>query len=155
VPWGLLAILHFLDNRRSVKQLTHLLRLFPIKIRQPGNQEGTHGTKTSYRRQDCSCNGVDHPNGYGVPRRAGRRFSVLNFCFCTKAGRPAFCRHSALASQEFEVGPYQFVMADAAANNSLSQMNKSPGRRRRHLRSVRPCVLQSGKGRIVPLTRSA
>src|SRR5262249_7771156 len=29
------------------------------------------------------------------------------------------------------------------------------GRRRRHLRSVRPCVLQSGKGRIVPLTRSA
>jgi hypothetical protein len=42
------------------------LRLFPIKIRQPGNQEGTHGTKTSYRRRDCSCNGVDHPNGHGV-----------------------------------------------------------------------------------------
>src|SRR5215469_1760352 len=28
-------------------------------------QEGTHGTKTSYDR-DCSCNGVDHPNGHGV-----------------------------------------------------------------------------------------
>jgi hypothetical protein len=25
-------------------------------------QEGTHGTKT----RDCSCNGVDHPNGHGV-----------------------------------------------------------------------------------------
>src|SRR5262249_23920196 len=41
------------------------LRLFPTKIRQPGNQEGTHGTKTTYRRRDCSCNGVDHPNGHG------------------------------------------------------------------------------------------
>jgi hypothetical protein len=28
-------------------------------------QEGTHGTKTSYRR-DCSCNGADHPNGHDV-----------------------------------------------------------------------------------------
>src|SRR5215471_4121202 len=42
------------------------LRLFPTKIRQPGNQEGTHGTKTSHRRRDCSCNGVDHPNGHGI-----------------------------------------------------------------------------------------
>ena len=30
-----------------------------------------------------------------------------------------------------------------------------PGRRRRHLKNVRPCVLQSGKGRIVPSIRSA
>jgi hypothetical protein len=28
-------------------------------------QEGTHGTKTSYRR-DCSCNDADHPNGHDV-----------------------------------------------------------------------------------------
>src|SRR5262245_22716426 len=28
-------------------------------------EEGTHGTQTSYRR-DCSCNAVDHPNGHGV-----------------------------------------------------------------------------------------
>src|SRR5262249_19296238 len=57
---------------------THLLRLFPIKIRQPGNQEGTHGTKTSYRR-DCSCNGADHPNGHDVGRVADLPPSTFAF----------------------------------------------------------------------------
>ena len=30
-PQGFLATLHFLDNQRSVKQLTHLFRLAPLK----------------------------------------------------------------------------------------------------------------------------
>src|SRR5262249_14738590 len=55
----------FFGQRAKCDAAHTSLRLFPIKIRQPGNQEGTHGTKTSYRR-DCSCNGVDHPNGHGV-----------------------------------------------------------------------------------------
>ena len=43
----------------------------------------------------------------------------------------------------------------ASTSKFLAQTNKFPGRRRRHLRSVRPCVLQSGKGRTLPSICSA
>ena len=66
------------------------LRLFPTKIRQPGNQEGTHGTKTSYRRRDCSCNGVDHPNGHGVGHaELVTDFRSSTFAFVLDCRRPA------------------------------------------------------------------
>jgi hypothetical protein len=55
---------------------------------------------------------------------------------------------SALASYDAEVSgrPYQFVMTDAAANNSLAQSDKSSDGDDRHLGSVRPSVWQSGEG---------
>src|SRR5262249_43121287 len=66
------------------------LRLFPTKIRQPGNQEGTHGTKTSYRRRDFSCNGVDHPNGHGVGHaELVTDFRSSTFAFVLDCRRPA------------------------------------------------------------------
>jgi len=37
--------------------------IIPYKNPATWNQEGTHGTQTSYRR-DCSCNGADHSNGH-------------------------------------------------------------------------------------------
>ena len=43
----------------------------------------------------------------------------------------------------------------ASTSKFLAQTNKFPGRRRRHLRSVWPCVLQSGKGRTLPSICSA
>src|SRR5262245_41152804 len=43
----------------------------------------------------------------------------------------------------------------ASISKVLAQTNKFPGRRRRHLRSVRPCVLQSGKGRTLSSICSA
>ena len=53
-PQGFLATLHFLDNQRSVKQLTHLFRLTPLKS----------ATATSIWRQE----------GYMAPKPKPARF---------------------------------------------------------------------------------
>src|SRR6516164_7924226 len=52
--------------------------IIPYKNPATWNQEGTHGTKTSYRR-DCSCNGGDHPNGHDVGRVADLPASTFAF----------------------------------------------------------------------------
>ena len=52
--------------------------IIPYKNPATWNQEGTHGTKTSYRR-DCSCNGADHPNGHDVGRVADLPASTFAF----------------------------------------------------------------------------
>src|SRR5262249_32988139 len=62
--------------------------IIPYKNPATWNQEGTHGTKTSYR-WDCSCNGADHPNGHDVGRVADLPASTSAFVL----GRStAFCR---------------------------------------------------------------
>src|SRR5262249_19501394 len=93
VPCGFFDVAFFGQPAKCEVAHTYL-RLFPIKIQQPGNQEGTHGTKTSYRRRDCSCNGVDHPNGHGV----GHAELVTDFRSSTFAfvlGRVLINRNSA------------------------------------------------------------
>src|SRR5262249_25355398 len=50
-------------------------------------QEGTHGTKTSYRR-DCSCNGADHPNGHDVCHADVTDFRSSTFAFVLSLQSP-------------------------------------------------------------------
>src|SRR5262249_50733479 len=69
---GFLATLHFLDNQRSVKSLTHLSRFAPLKSGMATSiwrQEGTHGTKTRTSKariclRDGSCGSGDHPSDH-------------------------------------------------------------------------------------------
>src|SRR6516162_6617685 len=75
-PQGFLATLHFLDNQRSVKQLTHLFRLAPLKsaiATSIWRQEGYMAPKPKPARfvftvGMAPCGGVDHPNDHGGPR---------------------------------------------------------------------------------------
>src|SRR5215471_4731817 len=100
------------------------LRLFPTKIRQPGNQEGTHGTKTSYRRRDCSCNGVDHPNGHGVGHaELVTDFRSSTFAFVLRQSDQLF---AADPGRPPESGPCCVTRSSlASASKSLALTNKS------------------------------
>jgi len=63
--------------------------IIPHKNPAAWNQEGTHGTKGRYRR-DCSCDGVDHPDGHDVGRVPD--FPSSAFACVLRRSRPAFCR---------------------------------------------------------------
>src|SRR5262249_3522884 len=70
--------LHFLDKTAKCEVAHTSPPIIPYKNPATWNQEGTHGTETSYRR-DCSCNGADHPNGHDVGRMADLPASTFAF----------------------------------------------------------------------------
>src|SRR5262249_34910978 len=63
------AVQDFTETARRLARLNQRFRgasFAEFEMLMGLDDEASHGTKTSYRRDCCSCNGVDHPNGHGV-----------------------------------------------------------------------------------------